>query len=188
MFTALAITALVLSVAAGTYSTINNYQNAKAQQKAAEANAQLAEQEAQAQRNAEAMNASQMRREARQKIAAAKARYAAEGNIGESADATVEDAYVNLASDLSALRFNYENKAIQAENESLMYSYNAKVSGMNKTSSIIGGTLNTAASGASFATSAYAAGATLSSGAGGAGKVTGYTGAVSDCGMYGATP
>ena len=137
MFTA-AIMSLILSVAAGTYQTINNYQNAKIQQKEAEVNAQQAEYEAQMERNAEAMNAERTRRDARTKIAAARAKYAAYGNVGESADATIDDAYVNLASDLSALHFNSENKAIQAENEALMYKFNAKVAKRNKTSAIRG--------------------------------------------------
>ena len=95
MFTA-AIIAAVLAAVAGTYQTVNAYQNAKIQQKEAEANAQQAEYEAQMERNAEAMNANKTRREARARIAAAKAKYGAYGNIGESADATIEDAYVNL--------------------------------------------------------------------------------------------
>ena len=158
MFTA-AIIAAVLAAVAGTYQTVNAYQNAKIQQKEAEANAQQAEYEAQMERNAEAMNANKTRREARARIAAAKAKYGAYGNIGESADATIEDAYVNLASDLSALHFNSENRAIQAENQALMYRYNAKTAQYNKTSAIIGGSLNTAASVASSVTSGYKAGA-----------------------------
>lgn len=158
MFTA-AIVSLILTVAAGTYQTINQYQNAKIQEKQAKANAEQAENEAQIERNAEAMNAAKTRREARARIAAAKAKYAAEGNIGESADATIEDAYVNLASDLSALHFNSENRAIQAENEALMYRYNAKTANMNKTSAVIGGSLNTAASASNSVLSGYTAGA-----------------------------
>lgn len=158
MFTA-AIMSLVLSVAAGAYSTISNYQNAKIQQREAEVNAQQAEYEAQMERNAEAMNAERTRRDARTKIAAARAKYAAYGNVGESADATIDDAYVNLASDLSALHFNSENKAIQAENEALMYKFNAKVAKRNKTSAIIGGSLNTAASASNAVLGGYMSGA-----------------------------
>jgi hypothetical protein len=178
-----AIISLVLSVAATTYQAVNQYQNAKIQEKQAEANAQQAEYEAQMERNAEAMNATRTRRDARARIAAAKAKYAAEGNIGESADATIEDAYVNLASDLSALHFNSENRAIQSENESLMYNFNSKVARLNKTSAVIGGSLNTAAAVASSISGGYASGAF---GGGSTPKVTGYTGAVSNNGMYGA--
>jgi len=153
------IISLVLSAVAAAYSSVTAYQNAKVQQKQAETNAQLAEQEAQMERNAEAMNANTTRRQARARIAAAKAKYAAEGNIGESADATIEDAYVNLAGDLSALHFNSENRAIQSENEALMYKYNAKVGGMNKTSAVIGGVLGVGASTSQSVSQGYSKGA-----------------------------
>lgn len=155
----IALVSAILTAAAGTAQTVNSYQNAKVQQKQAEQNAQQAEYEAQMERSAEAMNAARTRREARVRIAAAQAKYASYGYIGESADATIEDAYVNLAGDLSALHFNYENKAIQAENEALMYRYNSKVAGMNKTSAVIGGTLNTTASTTNSVLSGYKAGA-----------------------------
>ena len=154
-----AIVSLVLSATAATWSAVSAYQGAKVQQRQAEANAQIAEGEAQMERSAEAMNANTMRRQARARIAAAQAKYAAEGNIGESADATVEDAYVNLASDLSALHFNSENKAIAAENQALMYKYNAKVGKMNKTSAIIGGSINVASSVANSVNAGYTSGA-----------------------------
>ena len=150
-----AIVSLVLSATAATWSAVTAYQNAKIQQKQAEANAAVAEGEAQMERNAEAMNANTMRRQARARIAAAQAKYAAEGNIGESADATIQEAYVNLSSDLSALHFNSENKAIQAENEALMYRYNAKTAKMNQTSAVIGGVINVSASVADSVYSGY---------------------------------
>lgn len=158
MFTA-AIISLVLSVAASTYQAVNQYQNAKIQQREAETNAQQAEYEAQMERNAEAMNAERTRRDARARIAAARAKYAAYGNVGESADATIDDAYVNLASDLSALHFNSENRAIQAENQAKMYKFNANVARKNKTSAVIGGSLNTAASAANSVMGGYESGA-----------------------------
>ena len=150
-----AIVSLILSATAATWGAVTSYQNAKIQEKQAKANQEIAEGEAQMERNAEAMNANTMRRQARARIAAAQAKYAAEGNIGESADATVEDAYVNLSSDLSALHFNSENKALEAENEALMYRYNAKTAKLNQTSAIIGGTINVGASVASSVYSGY---------------------------------
>lgn len=153
--TILAVTSLILSVAGATTSAVSSYQNAKIQQREAQANVQQAEYEAQMERNAEAMNATKTRRDARARIAAAKAKYAAYGNIGESADATIEDAYVNLASDLSALHFNSENRAIQSENAALMYNFNSKVAKRNKTSAVIGGTLNVLGSAASSTVDGY---------------------------------
>lgn len=154
-----AIISLILSATAATWSAISSYQGAKAQEKQAKANAEIAENEAQMERNAEAMNANTMRRQARARIAAAQAKYAAEGNIGESADATIEDAYVNLSSDLSALHFNSESKVKARENEALMYHYNAKVGKMNQTSAIIGGSINVASSIASSVSAGYTNGA-----------------------------
>ena len=154
-----AIVSLVLSATAATWGAVSAYQGAKVQQQQAEANAAIAEGEAQMERSAEAMNANTMRRQARARIAAAQAKYAAEGNIGESADATIEDAYVNLAGDLAALHFNSENKAIAAENQALMYKYNAKVGKMNKTSAIIGGTIGVGASVANSVNAGYTNGA-----------------------------
>lgn len=154
-----AIISLVLSATAATWSAVSAYQGAKAQEKQASANAAIAENEAQMERNAEAMNANTMRRQARAKIAAAQAKYAAEGNVGESADATIQDAYVNLSSDLSALHFNSENKAIAAENQALMYRYNAKTAKMSQTSAIIGGSINVASSVANSVYAGYTNGA-----------------------------
>ena len=177
------IISLVMSAVAAAWSNVNAYQNAKVQEREAEANAQQAEYEAQMERNAEAMNATKTRREARARIAAARAKYAAYGNVGESADATIDDAYVNLASDLSALHFNSENRAIQAENQAKMYRFNAKVARRNKTSAIIGGALGVSAATSNGVTSGYTSGAF---GSGSTSKVTGYSGAVSNNGMYGA--
>ena len=154
-----AIVSLILSATAATWGAVTSYQNAKIQEKQAKANQQIAEDEAQMERNAEAMNANTMRRQARARIAAAQAKYAAEGNVGESADATIEDAYVNLAGDLSALHFNSENKALEAENEALMYRYNAKTAKLNQTSAINGGTINVGASVASSVSGGYESGA-----------------------------
>ena len=158
-----AIISAILSATAAAWSAVSSYQNAKIQEKQAKANQEIAEGEAQMERNAEAMNANTMRRQARARIAAAQAKYAAEGNVGESADATIEDAYVNLAGDLSALHFNSENRAIQHENEALMYNYNAKTARLNQTSAVIGGVINTSASIASSVDKAYDKGVLKSS-------------------------
>lgn len=153
------IISLVMAAAAAAWSNINKYQDAKIQEREAQANAQQAEYEAQMERSAEAMNANNIRRQARARIAAAKAKYAAYGNFGESADATIEDAYVNLASDLSALHFNSENRAIQAENQAAMYRFNKKVARMNKTSAIIGGVIGVGANASSSVSKGYQSGA-----------------------------
>ena len=154
-----AIVSLILTATAATWGAVTSYQNAKIQEKQARTNQEVAEGEAQMERNAEAMNANTMRRQARARIAAAQAKYAAEGNVGESADATIQDAYVNLSSDLSALHFNSENKALEAENEALMYRYNAKTAKLNQTSAIIGGTINVGASVADSVNAGYTSGA-----------------------------
>jgi hypothetical protein len=154
-----AIISLILSATAATYGAVSSYQGAKIQQKQAEANQQIAENEAQMERAAAAMNANTMRRQARARIAAAQAKMATEGNIGESADAVIQDAYVNLASDLATLHFNSENRAIAHENEALMYGYNSEVAKESKTSAVIGGVINVSASIANSAYDGYKYGA-----------------------------
>lgn len=149
------IISAILSATAAAYGTVTAYQAAKVQQDQAEANQEIAENNAQMERNAAAMNANTLRRQARARIAAAQARFSTEGNFGESADAVVQDAYVNLASDLASLRFNSENRAIAHENEALMHGYNAKVASKSATSAIIGGSLKTASSVADSAFTGY---------------------------------
>lgn len=126
--------------------TITNARNQAAQVKINEANAKIAENEAAAARAEYAQNASIYRSNARRQIASAEASMTAAGNIGSSADAAALDSVFNLSKDLSALKYNYDSKAVSAENAAENYRYNAAVARRNKTSAIIGGSLKTVAS------------------------------------------
>lgn len=126
--------------------TITNARNQAAQVKINEANAKIAENEAAAARAEYAQNASIYRSNARRQIASAEASMAAAGNIGSSADAAVMDSVFNLSKDLSALKYNYDSKAVSAENAAANYRYNTTIARRNTTSAIIGGSLKTVAS------------------------------------------
>lgn len=126
--------------------TITNARNQSAQEKISKLNARMSENEAAAARAEYAQNASIYRSNARRQIASAEASMAAAGNIGSSADAAVMDSVFNLSKDLSALKYNYDSKAVSAENAAANYRYNAAVARRNRTSAIIGGSLNTVAS------------------------------------------
>ena len=84
----------------------------------------------------------------------------ATGNIGPSADAIVIDSYFNLGKDLSSMKYQYDNTAINALNRAKNYRYNAEVARKNKTSSIIGGVIGVPASIAGNVLSGYVLGLT----------------------------
>lgn len=187
--TALAITTAVASAGAAIMDTVSNVQQQRASEKIANANVKIAEDEAAAARMEYAQNASIYRSNARRQTASAEAAMAAAGNVGGSAEATALDSVYNLSKDLSALKYNYDSKAVSALNRAENYRYNAKVARMNKTSAIIGGSLNTVAAVGQSLTSSYSAGllgGNLPKYETVPGKVTGYKGAVSRGGMYGA--
>ena len=156
--TALAITTAVASAGAAIMDTVSNVQQQRASEKLANANAKIAEGDAAAARMEYAQNASIYRSNARRQTATAEASMAAAGNVGGSAEAAALDSVYNLSKDLSALKYNYDSKAVSALNQAENYKYNAKVARMNKTSAIIGGSLNTAASIGQSLTSSYSAG------------------------------
>lgn len=145
-----ATTATVLyvgsNVASSVMKTVTNAQNYDVQKQQHLYNAKVAESEAEAARAEYAMNASIYRSRARQQVAGAETAMGAMGNIGDSADAASLDAMFNLSKDLSALKYQYDNKAVKALNEAQMHKFNAKVARMNRGNAIIGGTFNTLSS------------------------------------------
>lgn len=187
-----ATTAIVTAVAAAgaaIVDTVSNVQAQDAAEKQAKVNAKIAESDAAAARMEYAQNASIYRSNARRQTASAEAGMAASGNIGGSAEATALDSVYNLSKDLSALKYNYDSKAVSALNQAENYKYNAKIARMNKTSAIIGGSLNTVSAVGSSIASAYGAGmfgSKVPKYETTPGKVSGYKGAVFKSGMYGA--
>lgn len=158
MASTLAITSLVASAGSAVMKTISDVQVQDAAEQQAEANEQLAKNEAAAARMEYAQNASIYRGQARRQTATAEAGMAAAGNIGSSADAVALDSFFNLSKDLSALKYNYDSKVVSALNAAENYRVNAEVARMNKTSAIIGGSFNTIAAGADSLTNSYSAG------------------------------
>lgn len=134
--------------------TVTNARNQSAQKKINEANARISENEAAAARAEYANQASMIRSNARRQVASAEASMAAAGNIGPSAEAAVIDSMFNLSKDLAALKYNYDSKAVSAENAARNYKYNAAVARINRTSAIIGGAFKTVASAGSAASQA----------------------------------
>lgn len=145
--TTLTIVGAASAVGSSVMRTLNNYTAEKQAAEVAGYNAQVARNDAQRMNAEYAMNAGLMRMNARQQIGSAKNEMAASGNIGPSADAAVLDAYFNLSSDLAAMKYQYDNRAINYLNQAQNFDYNKKVAKRNKTSAIIGGVFDTVAAG-----------------------------------------
>lgn len=100
------------SVGSAVVKSINEQQNLAVEQQQNEYNAQIAEINAQRERAEYAMNAGLARANARRDIAAARNAMDAGGNIGDSADMAVVDAYLNLSSDLAAMKYQSDTTAV----------------------------------------------------------------------------
>ena len=135
------VAATVAAIAATTVSTVNSIQNQKALEAQNKYNAKVAEEDAQRAQAESAMNRSLARASGRKKIAEAKNQMSAMGNIGSSADSSIYDAFLNLDSDLGAMRYQYDNTAVKYLNESANYKYNAKIASKNKQGALLGGML-----------------------------------------------
>ena len=142
----MAVTTAVISglaaVGSAVVSTVNNVQQQKALAAQNEYNAQVAEQDAVRARAESAMNQGLLRANARRQIATAQNQMAATGNVGSSADAVIMDAYLNLSSDLGAMKYQSDNTAIKYLNEARNYQYNKEVAKRAKTGAYLGGLLN----------------------------------------------
>lgn len=144
MSTTMAIVSAVASVGSAVVSTVSQYQNEKAQEGVSAYNESVARDDAVRTRAEYAMNAGLLRANARKQIAAAENQMGAMGNIGSSADAAVVDAYLNLSSDLAAMKYQYDNTAVKYLNEAMNHRYNKNVSRANKKGALLGGMLNIA--------------------------------------------
>ena len=140
-----AIITAVAATGAAVMDTVTNVQNQRAQEDINKANAVIAENEAAAARMESASQANSLRSAARRQIASSEAGMIASGNIGGSSDAIAIDSLLNLSKDLSNLKYNSDSRAVSALNAAENYRYNAEIARMNKTSALIGGSLNTVA-------------------------------------------
>lgn len=136
------IIAAAASVGSAVVDTVSKYQNEKAQENVHGYNEMVARDDAVRTRAEYAMNAGLLRANARKQIATAENQMGAMGNFGSSSDAAIVDAYLNLSSDLAAMKYQYDNTAIKFLNEAENHRYNKKISKMNKSGALLGGLLN----------------------------------------------
>ena len=130
-------------VASSVANAMGNYGEQKRLEKINQHNADVVSERIKALNYEEAMNETLRRLNAYSEIGAGKNLMSSTGNIGSSADAAVINAYRNLAGDLSAMSFNYENERIDLRSERNNYWYQAMIAKAQKKSAIIGGTLST---------------------------------------------
>ena len=142
LISAALITKGVLDATSVGLKAYNDYQSAEVERQQNLYNAKMSEYDAQLARSEYAMNAGLLRESTRREIASAENIMSATGNIGPSADAVVIDSYFNLGKDLSSMKYQYDNTAINALNRAKNYRYNAEVARKNKTSAIIGGVID----------------------------------------------
>lgn len=130
-------------VATSISGAMGNYAEQKRLEKLNQYNAQVTAERIKALNYEEAMNETLRRLNAYSEIGEGKNVMGSRGNIGSSADAAVINAYMNLAGDLSAMSFNYENKRVDLQTERNNYLYQAMIAKAQKKSAIYGGILST---------------------------------------------
>lgn len=138
----MAVTTAIISacaaVAGAVVTTVNNIQNQKTAEAVNKYNAEVAEQDAVRTRAEGAINRGLARASGRRQIASAKNVMLATGNVGSSSDASIYDSFLNLDSDLSAMRYQYDSTAVKYLNEAQNYRYNAKVAKKNQKGALMG--------------------------------------------------
>lgn len=130
-------------VATSISGAVGNYAEQKRLEKLNQYNAQVTAEKIKALNYEEAMNETLKRLNAYSEIGEGKNVMGSRGNIGSSADAAVINAYMNLAGDLSAMSFNYENKRVDLKTEQNNYLYQAAIANAQKKSAIQAGILST---------------------------------------------
>lgn len=128
-------------VASSVANAMGNYGEQKRLEKLNQYNSAVTAERIKALNYEEAMNETLRRLNAYSEIGAGKNAMSSTGNIGSSADAAVINAYMNLAGDLAAMSFNYENERVDLRTERNNYLYHAMIAKAQKKSAIIGGTL-----------------------------------------------
>lgn len=106
-----------------------------------------------------AMAVNQASDAAAKEISTGVASMSAAGNIGTSAQSAITQGYFNLGKDISAINYQYGNKATQHKNQAAMLEYNSRISESNRKNRIISSYLGAATSFASgMATGIYYSG------------------------------
>jgi len=130
-------------VATSVANAMGNYGEQKRLEKLNQYNAAVTAEKIKALNYEEAMNETLKRLNAYSEIGAGRNMMSSAGNIGTSADAAVINAYMNLAGDLSAMSFNYENKRVDLQTERNNYLYQAMIANAQKKSALQAGILST---------------------------------------------
>lgn len=120
---------------------VGGYGEARRLESVAKYNARVTEERIKALNYEESMNKTLRRLNAYSEIASGKNMMAGRGNVGTSADSAIINAYLNLAGDLSAMTFNYENRRVDLKTDKNNFLYQAKAAKSQKKQAIIGGLL-----------------------------------------------
>jgi hypothetical protein len=139
--TSFAVASAAISVASSVAKSMGDYGEAKRQEKIAKYNAAVTEEKIKSLNYEEAMNETLRRLNAYEEIGSGKNYMGSRGNVGSSADSAVINAYMNLAGDLSAMSFNYENRRVDLKTERNNYLYQSKVAESQKKAAIMSGVL-----------------------------------------------
>lgn len=153
-----AIAAIATKAIGGLSDTINNRGEAKRTEKINKYNARVVGERIKALNYEEAMNMTLRRLNAYSEIAEGQNTMSSSGNIGTSADSATMNAYLNLAGDLSAMSFNYENQRTDLKTEKKNYLYQANVAKGQKSSAVFGGLLGTAGTALASIAKGYSSG------------------------------
>lgn len=144
--TSLAVMSAAVTVASSVAKGMGDYGEAKRQKEIARYNAAVTAEKIKALNYEEAMNETLRRLNAYEEIGTGKNYMGSRGNIGSSADSAVINAYMNLAGDLSAMSFNYENKRVDLRTERNNYLYQKQVADAQKNAAVMSGILGTTGS------------------------------------------
>lgn len=127
------------TILSGVGDIMNGVAQANSAKKQAEADIKRAEQNIYYTNIARSSATSNLLHGARDRIDTSRAAMAAMGNIGSSADAAVVQAYKNLDSNLSSIKFNYDVQETNYINEKNLAEWKKKQAKKARSSSIFGG-------------------------------------------------
>lgn len=129
-------------IASNVVGIINNFNEERSSERVNKYNAHVTEESIRSLNYEEAMNETLARLNAYSEIGTGRNLMSSRGNIGSSADAAIINSYVNLAGDLSAMSFNYENRRWDLDTQRKNYLYYAKIAKAQKKNALIGGGLS----------------------------------------------
>lgn len=139
--TTVAVVSGAIMVASSVAEGMGNYGEQKRLEKINKYNAAVTAEKIKSLNYEEAMNETLRRLNAYSEIGSAKNYMGSRGNVGTSADSAIVNAYMNLAGDLEAMSFNYENRRIDLTTEKNNYLYQAGIAKAQKKAAVMSGIL-----------------------------------------------